>query len=67
MTIDEIRIKTQSLDDSEKGILAEELLQSIAPSDYSVTDEEVHERARQLESGEVEGITFEELKKRLGR
>lgn len=67
MTIDEIRKETQSLDDSEKGILAEELLESIAPSDYLVTDEEVHERARQLEDGEVEGITFEELKKRLGR
>lgn len=67
MTIDEIRKEVQALDDSDKGLLAGELLESMKPSEYWVSDEEVHERARQLESGEVEGITFDELRRRLGR
>lgn len=67
MTIEEIRIEAQTLPDPEKGILAEELLQAMEPPAYWVGDDEVHERVRQLESGEVEGITFEELKHRLGK
>ena len=67
MTIDEIRQEAQALDDMEKGRLAVELLDTIEPSNYWVSDKEVQERARQLESGEVEGITFDELKRRLGR
>lgn len=67
MTLAEIRSQTKNLDDEEKGILAEELLCSMAPPSYSVSDDEVMERVRQLESGEVEGISFEELKRRVGR
>ena len=67
MTIDEIRLEAKSLDDSEKGQLAKELLDMIPPSEYWVTDDEVHERVRQLEDGELQDISFEELKSRLGR
>lgn len=67
MTIEEIRLEAKSLDDSEKGQLAKELLEMIPPSNYWVTDEEVHERVRQLEEGELEDISFEELKVRIGR
>ena len=67
MTLEEIRSEAKSLDDSEKGSLAADLLEMITPSEYWVSDEEVLERVRQLETGEAEEITFTELKKRLGK
>ncbi|MEO0413531.1 MAG: hypothetical protein AAF226_01110 [Verrucomicrobiota bacterium] len=67
MTLTEIKTEAEALDDKEKGILAENLLSSMAPPPYWVSDEEVLERARQLETGEVQGISFEELKRRVGR
>jgi len=67
MTIDEIRKGSESLNVDEKRTLVEELIESINPSDYWVSDEEVHQRVKQLESGEAEEITFEELKRRLGK
>jgi hypothetical protein len=67
MTLQEIKNEASSLCDLDKGKLASELLSMITPSEYWVTDEEALERVRQLESGEVEEISFDELKKRIGR
>lgn len=67
MTIDEIRKEVRKLTDTEKARLAEDLLIEIEPSSYWVSDEEVHQRVRELETGEVEDISFEELKHRLGK
>jgi hypothetical protein len=67
MTLQELKSEVVSLCDLEKGKLAEDLLSMIKPSDYWVTDEEALERVRQLETGEVQEITFSELKKRIGR
>jgi hypothetical protein len=67
MTLQEIRSEATSLCDLDKGKLATDLLSMIKPSEYWVTDEEALERVRQLESGEVKEISFDELKKRIGR
>lgn len=67
MTLQEIRSEATSLCDLDKGKLVADLLSMITPSEYWVTDEEALERVRQLESGEVKEISFDELKKKLGR
>ena len=67
MTWEQLKEEVNELSDEQKGRLASDLLASMAPPSYDVSDEEVMERARQLESGEVEDISFGELKQRLGR
>ena len=67
MTLQELKSEAQTLCDQEKGTLAAELLSMMSPSDYWVSDEEVLERVREIESGEVEEISFKELKRRLGK
>ena len=59
MTIDEIKKGTEGLSLEEKRELVEDLIDSNSPSDYWVSDEEVHQRVKQLESGEAEEISFE--------
>ncbi|MGE9268294.1 MAG: hypothetical protein ACQKBY_09370 [Verrucomicrobiales bacterium] len=67
MTLQEIRSEAAKLCDLEKGSLAADLLSMIAPHGHHVSDEEVMERVRQLESGEVAEMTFDQLKSGLGR
>jgi len=67
MTLLEIKAEAQSLSDRDKGALVADLLGMISPSDYWVSDAEVLERVRQVETGEVEEIAFDELKQRLGK
>ena len=67
MTLQEIRSEATSLCDLDKGKLVTDLLSMITPSQYWVTDEEALERVRQLETGEVKEISFDELKRRIGR
>lgn len=67
MTIDQIREHVVQLSDPEKGLLAGDILASMAPPEYDVSDEEALERTRELESGEVKDISFDELKRRVGR
>ena len=67
MTLQELKSEAETLCDQEKGALAADLLNKMSPSDYWVSDEEVLDRVKELESGEVEEISFNELKRRLGR
>ena len=67
MTLEELKEEANMLSDEQKGRFASDLLASMTPPSYDVSDEEVMERSRQLESGEVEDISFGELNKRLGR
>ena len=67
MTLEQIREQVVHLSDQEKGLLAEDILTSMPPPEYDVSDEDVQQRIRQLEVGEIEDISFDELKKRIGR
>ena len=67
VTLEQLKEEANELSDEQKGRLASDLLASMAPPSYDVSDEEVIERIRQLESGEVADISFGELKKRMGR
>ena len=45
----------------DRAAMASALLHSLNPPDHDVSDEELFERRRELESGEVAEITHEEL------
>jgi len=51
----------------ERAELAERLLCGLEETHYWVDDEEVRRRARELESGAVEGLSHAELLKAVGR
>jgi|GEM_PF-1456528 len=67
MTVDQIRKEADQLSDAQKGQLASDILASMEPPAYDVPDEDVIARVRELENGEVEDISFAELKRRVGR
>ncbi|MEM7600982.1 MAG: addiction module protein [Verrucomicrobiota bacterium] len=67
MTLEELKVEAVRLGDDEKGALIDDLIESMSPPSYWVSDEEVRERAKELETGEVKGISFEELARRVGR
>jgi hypothetical protein len=46
----------------QRASLASFLLHSLPDPDYDVSDEEVAERVRQSKAGEVEMLSFEELR-----
>ncbi len=65
MTLEEIQKQAESLPETERGELVASLLSTFLGPDHDVSDEEVEQRRRELDSGEVEDISFEELKKGL--
>ena len=60
--LSEFQSQAAILSVEDRAALASFLIHSLPVSHYRVTDEEVSERARQLESGEVKGLGFDELK-----
>ena len=62
MTIEELRDEARRLPAKERGSLAADLLESLGPADYDVSDEEVLRRVAESESGEAADISFEELR-----
>ena len=60
--VDEIVAKASELPDGERATIAAKLIEGLPTSDYDVSDEEVMLRRRELESGEVQDISLEELK-----
>jgi hypothetical protein len=62
LELSEFQSKAASLPVEDRAALASFLIHTLPVSHYEVTDEEVSERARQLESGEVKGLGFDELK-----
>ena len=65
MTVDELQKAAENLPVEDKGRLLSSLLLSLDHPVYDVDDAEIAERVRQLESGEVEDISHEELVSRL--
>lgn len=62
VTLEEFQQQATELSDEDRAKLAAFLIRSLpVPADY-VSDEEVAERARQMDAGEVEGMTFNELR-----
>ena len=62
MSIEELKQEATRLPETERGQLIVDLLATLHQADYDVSDEEVSRRVKETESGEVEDISFEELK-----
>ena len=63
MSLAEIEKQAAALPVEERAALASFLLQSLPEPDHDVSDEEVSERVRQVNAGEVDLISFEELRR----
>ena len=61
-TVDNIIALASELPERERATIAAKLLEGLPAPDYDVSDEEVEERGRELESGTVEDISLAELK-----
>ena len=59
----EVQKQVAALPVEERASLAGFLLHSLPDPDYNVADEEVAERTRQSKAGEIEMLSFEELRK----
>lgn len=59
----EVRKQGAALPVEQRASLASFLLHSLPDPDYDVSDEELAERVRQSKAGEVEMLSFEELRK----
>jgi len=62
VTLAEIQEQISSLPIGDRGKLASYIIQHLPDSDYDVSDEEVSERAREMKAGEVELLTWEQLR-----
>lgn len=58
----EVQKQVAALPVEQRASLASFLLHSLPDPDYDVSDEEVAERVRQSKAGEVEMLSFEELR-----
>ena len=63
MSLAEIEKQAAALPVEERAALASFLLHSLPEPDHDVSDEEVAERVRQANEGEVQLISFEELRR----
>jgi hypothetical protein len=59
----EVQKQVAALPVEERASLASFLLHSLPDPDYDVSDEEVAERVRESKAGEIEMLSFEELRK----
>jgi hypothetical protein len=62
VTLAEIQEQVSSLPVGDRGRLASFIIEHLPDADYDVSDEEVSERARQMRAGEVELLTWEQLR-----
>jgi len=65
MKLAEIEQEALALPDRERATLAAKLLDTLPPPGTDVSDEEVEQRERELESGQVTGILHEEFVRRV--
>ena len=61
MKLAKIEQEALGLSDRDRAALAAKLLDTLPPPGTDITDEEVEQRERELESGEVSAISHEEL------
>jgi hypothetical protein len=62
MTAEQIEREAASLPAIDRGRIASALLRSLPQGAYDVSDEEVAQRFHEMETGQVEDISFAELK-----
>lgn len=65
MKLAEIEQEALALPDRERATLATKLLDTLPPPGTDISDEEVEQRERELESGQVPGIMHEEFVRRV--
>lgn|GEM_PF-1386528 len=65
MKLAQIEQQALALSERERALLAVRLLDTVPPADATVSDEEVEERERDMESGRVEAIPHEEFVRRV--
>jgi hypothetical protein len=63
----EVQKQVAALPVEQRASLASFLLHSLPDPDYDVSDEEVAERVRQSKAGEVEMLSFEEVREGASR
>jgi len=61
----EIEQEALALPDRDRAILAAKLLDTLPPLGTDVSDEEVEQREREMESGQVTAISHEEFVRRV--
>jgi hypothetical protein len=65
MKLMEIEQEALALPDRDRASLAAKLLDTLPPPGTDVTDEEVEQREREMESGQVTAISHEEFVRRV--
>jgi putative addiction module component (TIGR02574 family) len=65
MKLAEIEQEALALPERERAALVAKLLDTLPPPGTNVTDEEVEERERELDSGQVAAISHEEFVRRV--
>ena len=65
MKLVEIEQQALALPDRERASLAAKLLHTLPPPETCVSDDEVEQRERELESGQVTAISHEEFIRRV--
>jgi hypothetical protein len=65
MKLAEIEHEVLALSDRDRARLAAKLLDTLPPPGTDVSDEEVEQREREVESGEVSAISHEEFVRRV--
>lgn len=63
LNLAEVQKQVAALPVEQRASLASFLLHSLPDPDYDVSDEEVAERVRESKAGEIEMLSFEELRK----
>ena len=67
MNLEQIRQEIITLSEKDKGLLAGDILSSMRPSQYHVSDEGVAKRVEETASGRVQDISFDELRRRFNK
>jgi len=62
MSIEELKQEVRDLPEKERADFVADLLSTFSSSSYDVSDAEVARRVAETESGEVEDISYDELK-----
>ncbi|NNE55204.1 MAG: hypothetical protein HKN32_04240 [Flavobacteriales bacterium] len=67
MSVDELKREARQLPEKERADFVADLLSTFPAATYDVSDAEVAQRVAETESGEVEDISFAELKAAIQR
>lgn len=62
MSVEELKLEAAQLPEKERAAFVADLLTTFGRPEYDVSDAEVAQRVAETESGEVEDISYEELR-----